>query len=78
MMARRYPMDGNRVRKYLLFFLIASVGFSAYADIASVSYVSSVTETKVDVSSTANQDMAGAYTVSGSLIVPTQPLPSPQ
>ena len=32
--------------------------------------------TKVDTSADANQTMAGTYTVSGTLMVPTPPLPS--
>ena len=44
--------------------------------VASVQYVSEVVENKVDVSASANQTMAGSYTVSGSLVVPTPPLPT--
>ena len=53
--------------------LIFTVPYVACADIASTQYVDN---TKVDVSSNANQTMAGSYTVSGTLIVPTPPLPS--
>ena len=41
-------------------------------------YVEHKTESTVDTSATANQTMAGTYTVSGTLIVPTPPLPSAQ
>ena len=44
--------------------------------VASTQYVTEVTSSKLDTSSTANQTMAGTYTVSGTLIVPTPPLPS--
>ena len=44
--------------------------------VASAKYVEIKTESKVDTSSTAQQTMAGTYTVSGTLIVPTPPLPS--
>ncbi len=47
-----------------------------YADIASKAYVKGVTETRVDTAATANQTMAGTYTVSGMLVVPTPPLPT--
>lgn len=47
----------------------------APADIASTTYVDN---TKVDISATANQTMAGNYTVSGTLVVPTPPLPATQ
>ena len=50
----------------------------AFADIASVRYVQASVETKVDISADANQVMAGTYTVSGELIVPTPPLPPAQ
>ena len=39
-------------------------------------YVDEKIATKVDTSETAKQTMAGEYTVSGTLIVPTPPLPS--
>ena len=48
---------------------------SACADLASTSYVSTAVETRVDTSANAKQVMAGEYTVSGSLHVPTPPLP---
>lgn len=38
--------------------------------------VSNALDARVDVRETADQTMAGTYTVTGSLIVPTQPLPS--
>lgn len=60
------------MRVMLLFFLLVTPG-AVCADIASASYVNS---TKVDVSASANQTLAGTYTVSGTLIVPTPPLPS--
>lgn len=48
----------------------------AFADIASTNYVHSANASKVDTSSSASQTMAGTYTVSGTFIVPTPPLPS--
>ena len=39
-------------------------------------YVANKSEMMVSTSQTANQTMAGSYTVSGTLIVPTPPLPS--
>lgn len=60
--------------RFMLFFvLLVTLPGAVCADIASASYVNS---TNVDVSASANQAMAGTYTVSGTLIVPTQPLPS--
>ncbi len=44
--------------------------------LVSAQYVSEVVENKVDVSKSANQVMAGSYTVSGVLMVPTPPLPA--
>lgn len=57
---------------YLLVFFV----MPAYADIASTTYVDTHIEDKVGTSSTANQTMAGTYTVSGTLNVPTPPLPA--
>ncbi len=48
---------------------------TAYAELASTSYVSTAVETRVDTSANAKQVMAGEYTVSGSFHVPTPPLP---
>ena len=56
-------------------FFALMVPLSAIADIASVQYVENQTETKVDTSEKSNQQMAGTYTVTGVLIVPTPDLP---
>ncbi len=59
--------------RFMLFFvLLVTLPGAVCADIASASYVNS---TNVDVSASANQTMAGT-TVSGTLTVPTPPLPS--
>lgn len=59
---------------FIIFILCVPAGVRA--DIASTTYVDTATVTKVDVSSNANQTMAGNYTVSGTMVVPTPPLPS--
>ena len=69
---------GGAVQRLLLFLLIACWGGGAYASIASSQYVDTAVSTRVDTSEKANQTMAGSYTVSGELIVPTQPLPEPE
>ncbi len=58
--------------------LMCFMSFVASADIASTKYVNNAIDTKVDTSASANQTMAGTYTVSGVLIVPTPPLPTAQ
>ncbi|MDW2958612.1 MAG: hypothetical protein R8M37_02285 [Alphaproteobacteria bacterium] len=63
------------MRKLLICFFIVSP-MCVYADIASTTYVENTMNSRVDTSETANQTMAGNYTVSGTLIVPTPPLPS--
>lgn len=67
-----------RVRLFFLL-LMVTPGVSV-ADIASTGYVNDYvnqqSETKVDTSASANQTMAGTYTVSGTLVVPTPPLPT--
>lgn len=45
------------------------------AKIASAGYVDAKLDTKVDTSVNIQQTMAGDYTVTGTLKVPTQPLP---
>ena len=69
---------GGAVQRLLLFLLIACWGGGAYASIASSQYVDTAVSTRVDTSAYASQTMAGSYTVSGELIVPTQPLPEPK
>lgn len=63
------------MKKIFLLFVIF-VAMPARADIASTTYVNTATTSKVDVSSTATQTMAGTYTVSGTLDVPTPALPT--
>ena len=48
---------------------------ATFAAVPTQNYVDTKTETKVDTSKTAQQDMAGKYTVSGSFEVPTPELP---
>ena len=62
------------MRRIVPFLCVVRAG-TAYADLASTSYVSTAVETRVDTSANAKQVMAGEYTVSGSFHVPTPPLP---
>ncbi len=64
------------MRVLILFGVLAMLAMPACAEIASTSYVASASASKVDTSVSANQTMAGSYTVSGTLVVPTPPLPS--
>ncbi len=73
----------KNLRVVLLIFLLLTLPISAFAEgvvVASKKYVderiNSQTNTKVDTSATAKQVMAGEYTVTGTLIIPTPPLPS--
>ncbi|MFQ6703118.1 MAG: hypothetical protein ACLRFO_02865 [Alphaproteobacteria bacterium] len=59
----------------IVLFLILLIPCGAWADLASTTYVETRTTTKVDVSSTANQTMAGTYDVTGVMTVETPPLP---
>lgn len=61
--------------KRLVLIVCAIMTGTAYADLASTSYVSTAVETRVDTSAEAKQVMAGEYTVSGTFNVPTPPLP---
>ncbi len=60
----------------MIFLFCMFLSLSARADIASTGYVANANATKVDTSASAQQTMAGSYTVSGTLVVPTPPLPS--
>ena len=46
-----------------------------FAEIPSTAYVNGAISTRVDTSESANQTMAGTYNVSGTMTVPTPPLP---
>ncbi|MFQ6702688.1 MAG: hypothetical protein ACLRFO_00590 [Alphaproteobacteria bacterium] len=60
----------------IVLFLILLIPYGAWADLASTTYVKNATSTHVDTAQSANQTMAGTYTVSGTLVVPTPALPS--
>lgn len=71
------------MKRLFLFFAILMSGAS-YADLASTNYVDEAIVNRVDMTAGTNNTMAGTYTVSGtmtvdstsgSLAVPTQPLP---
>lgn len=63
------------MRRVALIIFAMFWNWTAWADLASVSYAESLVETRVDTSAEAKQTMAGEYTVSGTLNVPTPPLP---
>lgn len=65
------------MRHVIVVLIFISVSYATYANVAvaSAEYVQKSVENRVDTSATANQTMAGSYTVSGSLKVPTPPLP---
>ncbi|MDW2974615.1 MAG: hypothetical protein R8M70_00980 [Alphaproteobacteria bacterium] len=65
------------MKKYYKAFIFAALfATPAHAEIASVDYVNNLNATNVSTLETANQQMAGTYTVTGALIVPTPDLPS--
>ncbi len=61
-----------------IFFLCSLCSAPAVAEIASVQYVDNKLDTKLEISANAEQTMAGDYVVTGTLKVPTQPLPVAQ
>ncbi len=79
-----------KLRKYILLAVLYVVTMPAFASIPSSAYmreqvasqIATAVSTKVDTSATANQTLAGTYTVSGSMnftgttSVETAPLPS--
>ncbi|MBQ8294449.1 MAG: hypothetical protein IJX89_03625 [Alphaproteobacteria bacterium] len=63
--------------RVFLFVLFTVMGAHAESvSIAGTSYVDTAVSSKVDTAATASQEMAGSYTVSGTLVVPTPPLPT--
>ncbi|MBQ7055667.1 MAG: hypothetical protein IJN91_01910 [Alphaproteobacteria bacterium] len=80
------------MRKYILLVVLCFVTMPAFASIPSSAYmreevasqIATALSTKVDSSETANQTLAGTYTVSGSITItgvgyaPTAELPSAQ
>ena len=72
----RFFVCWGTAMRWIVLITIILVPFMACANIASTDHVANVTASKVDTAATANQTMAGTYTVSGTLIVPTQPLPT--
>ena len=62
----------------IIFFLCCIYGVPSVAQIATVDYVDASASTKVETVAGAQQTMAGEYVITGTLKVPTQPLPSAQ
>ena len=62
----------------IIFFIVWLMPIVAGANVASVGYVNETVANRVDTAASATQTMAGSYTVSGTLVVPTPPLPSAQ
>ena len=67
---------GGQMGRILILFLCLLSANAGADGIASVQYVDNATKSKLDTSATSTQEMAGTYTVSGTLVVPTPPLPS--
>lgn len=61
--------------KYFVLIICVVISGSAYADLASTSYVNTAIEEKVSTSANSNQTMAGTYDVTGVMTVETPPLP---
>lgn len=61
--------------KHVVLIVCILMAGTAFADLASTSYVSKSVETRVDTSETANQTMQGTYHISGVMTVETPPLP---
>lgn len=72
----RFFVCWGTAMRWIVLITMTLVPFMACANIASTDHVANATASKVDTAATANQTMAGTYTVSGTLIVPTQPLPT--
>lgn len=59
----------------IFLFLCLFFPTTIFAEIPSTAYVNGAISTRVDTSESANQTMAGTYNVSGTMTVPTPPLP---
>ena len=64
------------MKQTLIFLCVLLTPHALWANVVSAEYVQQTVSTKVDVSENASQTMAGSYTVSGTLLVPTPPLPT--
>ena len=64
------------MRRMLVLMVVLMMPCASLANVVSAQYVQESVATKVDTSANANQTMAGTYTVSGTLMGPTPPLPS--
>lgn len=60
----------------IILLLYAFIPTTTLAAIASTNYVKGAIETRVGLSASTNQTLAGTYNVSGTMTVPTPPLPS--
>lgn len=64
------------MRRISIFFMLFFPAGAFALAVASTNYVEGAIQTRVDISAKANQTMAGTYNVSGTLTVPTPPLPA--
>lgn len=60
----------------IVLFLCFLLPTNTLGGIASTKYVNTAIETRVDTSESSNQTLAGTYNVSGTMTVPTPPLPT--
>ena len=72
------PERGVCSKLLFVFFCCLFMASVCNADLASTSYVQKGLDTKLDINSGAQQQLAGDYVVTGSLKVPTQLLPEAQ
>ena len=66
----------QRLKIFFCLYFISLSNVCLAVGIASTNYVEGAIQTRVDISAKANQTMAGTYNVSGTLTVPTPPLPA--
>ena len=65
---------GENMRLIVIIFCLFFTSHT-WAAIASTNYVRGAIETRVGISESTNQTLAGTYNVSGTMTVPTPPLP---
>lgn len=60
----------------IILLLYSFIPTTTLAAVASTNYVKGAIDTRVGISESTNQTLAGTYNVSGTMTVPTPPLPA--
>ena len=67
---------GRRLKIFFCLYFILLSNVCLAVGVASTNYVEGAIQTRVGISESTNQTLAGTYNVSGTMTVPTPPLPA--